>query len=364
MEIDKYLQDVDERMDDARELHPSLGRLKLSGIILLNWPSLIMAVLGWGSRIVGLGHIFPSILVISIIFELVIAGSGSFENGLCFYLSLLIVILSSWAVAGVISTIFSMPLSESILSRIEALAKGLQRPLNAGQICGRYAKMAAASGAQKDFEYLDSVRNRIAELEKEDDESESRIISVISKLRRELKLTQSKMRQAYMVRKFTDVIVIFIGSIFHFAMICHIISLESPAAFSPEGAMSYFDSLYFSFTTVTTTDYGDICPVSRFCRFLAIWQQVFGVGFMTVVIGAAVDVFKGNRESLETASSGFSKHRINRRVVVFALSLFRDYQELSKPRHEIIRLLNEVEAYIKKSSLGIQLKKNSSSVKI
>jgi len=55
------------------------------------------------------------------------------------------------------------------------------------------------------------------------------------------------------------------------------------------GATSYhsmkgFNSLYFSFITLSTVGYGDIIPVSGVARMLAMMEAVFGMFYVTVLI--------------------------------------------------------------------------------
>jgi hypothetical protein len=56
-------------------------------------------------------------------------------------------------------------------------------------------------------------------------------------------------------------------------------SLATPATF-----------LYFSFTTLTTTGYGDILPVRALTRTLAIIEQLIGVLYPVILIGRLVSL--------------------------------------------------------------------------
>jgi Ion channel len=48
--------------------------------------------------------------------------------------------------------------------------------------------------------------------------------------------------------------------------------------------------LYFSYTTLTTTGYGDILPVRALARTLAIIEQLFGVLYPVILIGRLVSL--------------------------------------------------------------------------
>ena len=54
---------------------------------------------------------------------------------------------------------------------------------------------------------------------------------------------------------------------------------------SDRGATThYWDLLYFSFTVVTSTGFGDIHPLARQARAVVIVEQVAGVMFVAILI--------------------------------------------------------------------------------
>jgi len=48
--------------------------------------------------------------------------------------------------------------------------------------------------------------------------------------------------------------------------------------------------IYFSFTTLTTTGYGDILPVGLFTRSLVVFEQIIGVLYPVILIGRLVSL--------------------------------------------------------------------------
>jgi hypothetical protein len=52
-----------------------------------------------------------------------------------------------------------------------------------------------------------------------------------------------------------------------------------------------FESLYFSFTTLSTVSYGDIIPACNAARLLAMTESVLGVFYMTVLIARLVSLY-------------------------------------------------------------------------
>lgn len=56
--------------------------------------------------------------------------------------------------------------------------------------------------------------------------------------------------------------------------------------------MSMQDFLFFSFTTLTSTGYGDILPVSRHAQSLAILQQLAGVFYVAILIARLAGLYQ------------------------------------------------------------------------
>jgi hypothetical protein len=52
----------------------------------------------------------------------------------------------------------------------------------------------------------------------------------------------------------------------------------------PDGRTTWADLVYYSMTTLTSTGYGDITPLSPPARGLAMLQQVTGVLFVAILI--------------------------------------------------------------------------------
>ena len=70
-----------------------------------------------------------------------------------------------------------------------------------------------------------------------------------------------------------------------------------PAAFTFSGepsaghSMDSFNALYYSFVTLTTMGYGDIVPVSRAARMLAVSEATTGVMYMSILIARLVGMY-------------------------------------------------------------------------
>lgn len=56
--------------------------------------------------------------------------------------------------------------------------------------------------------------------------------------------------------------------------------------------LSVRDLMYFSFTTLTTTGYGDITPVSRHAQSLAILEQMFGTFYVAILIARLAGLYQ------------------------------------------------------------------------
>jgi hypothetical protein len=61
-------------------------------------------------------------------------------------------------------------------------------------------------------------------------------------------------------------------------------SFSLPSALEPAAATRYWDLLYFSFTVLTSTGFGDIHPLARQARAVVIVEQVCGEMFVAILI--------------------------------------------------------------------------------
>lgn len=58
-----------------------------------------------------------------------------------------------------------------------------------------------------------------------------------------------------------------------------------------EGPLEFYDMLYFSFTTLTSTGYGDLTPATRRAESLAILEQVAGVFYVAVLVARLAGLY-------------------------------------------------------------------------
>lgn len=56
----------------------------------------------------------------------------------------------------------------------------------------------------------------------------------------------------------------------------------------------YYDLLFFSFTSLTTTGYGDITPISPFTHMLSVLEQLVGVFLVAVLIARLAGLYQPN----------------------------------------------------------------------
>lgn len=61
---------------------------------------------------------------------------------------------------------------------------------------------------------------------------------------------------------------------------------------NPKNHVGFSDLVYFSLTTLTSTGYGEITPVSPAARALAMLQQWFGVLFVAMLIARLTSLYK------------------------------------------------------------------------
>jgi Ion channel len=73
-----------------------------------------------------------------------------------------------------------------------------------------------------------------------------------------------------------------------------IVDRTSPASFAVRGSIApldLMDLLYFSFSTLTTTGFGDIVPVTRLARAAAMIESIAGQLFLAILIARLVGVY-------------------------------------------------------------------------
>jgi hypothetical protein len=83
-----------------------------------------------------------------------------------------------------------------------------------------------------------------------------------------------------------------------------IVDRASPESFSIRGSVAslqLMDLLYFSFSTLTTTGFGDIVPLTRPARTAAMLESIIGQLFLAILIARLVGVYPAPRPALAGA---------------------------------------------------------------
>jgi hypothetical protein len=76
-----------------------------------------------------------------------------------------------------------------------------------------------------------------------------------------------------------------------------------PGSFAFGGAVAsplFGDRLYFSFTTLTSTGFGDAVPLLRYARGLCVLEQLVGALFLAILIARLAGVYPPGREKAGT----------------------------------------------------------------
>jgi hypothetical protein len=81
------------------------------------------------------------------------------------------------------------------------------------------------------------------------------------------------------------------------AMVYVLLARESPDAFSfpigpeAERTMDNFNAFYFSFVVLSTVGFGDIVPISRAARMIAVLEAVTGMFYITILVARLVALY-------------------------------------------------------------------------
>jgi hypothetical protein len=86
-----------------------------------------------------------------------------------------------------------------------------------------------------------------------------------------------------------------------FASIFGLLQIFEPHAFNashgngPDGRLNWSDLMYFSFTVLTSTGFGEITPASPLARALVILEQVLGVMYVAFLIARLANMYGRER---------------------------------------------------------------------
>lgn len=73
-------------------------------------------------------------------------------------------------------------------------------------------------------------------------------------------------------------------------------SFQVSEALQVDGGLDWSDTTYFSFVTLTTLGYGDISPVSRLAKSMAMLEAVTGVLYLATLIARLVSMYRAPGE--------------------------------------------------------------------
>jgi hypothetical protein len=88
-----------------------------------------------------------------------------------------------------------------------------------------------------------------------------------------------------------------IGAVF--VPVYGLVDVLLPGAFRdgtfPDAPVQWQQLIYFSYTTLTSSGYGDILPVSWWARSLANLEMIAGVFFITIVLSRLVSLYSESK---------------------------------------------------------------------
>jgi hypothetical protein len=88
-----------------------------------------------------------------------------------------------------------------------------------------------------------------------------------------------------------------------FATLFSLLQIVQPAAFhvnlvnEPDGHLDWSDLMYFSFTVLTSTGFGEITPRTHQARSLIVIEQVLGVMYVAFLIARLANMYRGQHDS-------------------------------------------------------------------
>lgn len=87
---------------------------------------------------------------------------------------------------------------------------------------------------------------------------------------------------------------------FTFASLYALLELVQPNAFHSSvpgmgGKLSWVELMYFSFTVLTSTGFGEITPATNMARSLIVIEQVLGVMYVAFLVARLVNLYGQGR---------------------------------------------------------------------
>ena len=84
---------------------------------------------------------------------------------------------------------------------------------------------------------------------------------------------------------------------FTFSSLFGLLQIVQPTAFNvslanePDGHLAWVDLMYFSFTVLTSTGFGEITPATPMARSLVVIEQVLGVMYVAFLIARLANLY-------------------------------------------------------------------------
>jgi hypothetical protein len=104
-------------------------------------------------------------------------------------------------------------------------------------------------------------------------------------------------RQPITTDKVFGAIAAYVLIAFTFASLFGLLQVVEPNAFyvatthNPDGRLTWADLMYFSFTVLTSTGFGEITPVTGMARNLIVLEQVLGVMYVAFLIARLANLY-------------------------------------------------------------------------
>jgi hypothetical protein len=87
-----------------------------------------------------------------------------------------------------------------------------------------------------------------------------------------------------------------------FATLFSLLQLVQPTAFyvnqvnEPDGRLGWSELMYFSFTVLTSTGFGEITPTTHWARSLIVVEQVLGVMYVAFLIARLANLYRDHKD--------------------------------------------------------------------
>ena len=208
-----------------------------------------------------------------------------------FWFSLACTFLASWVLLGTLLNTLYGPRFGMLVTgfgKVLSTLGDLEAPTDTYE---HTAKLASDMGDDGMHVFFTDAGTRLREIEDEHAAIKPKIMEAYERLLGLVDSAKRSLWQRIYIRRFPRLASWFGMAIVGFGLLYY--STGSVRDSDGLSHPSFWDCLYFSVVTVTTTGFGDLRPASHWAQLACVWELTLGVTFFGMILAAAVAGYHG-----------------------------------------------------------------------